>query len=161
MIFHPHVITLGKCYTMPFFDGLQPDGTIIVNAEGDLGISAEDLTKLATLKVRLYSIPATAVAAEVAGTELATNMAMLGALVGVTEIVSFASLREAVLERFGGAKFVASGTTAALDNVLAAKFTKMAQLVDKNMAVMEAAAKAVQEHSLAAPGRNEPNVCCR
>lgn len=22
MIFHPHVITLGKCYTMPFFDGL-------------------------------------------------------------------------------------------------------------------------------------------
>ncbi|HCC33047.1 MAG TPA: ferredoxin oxidoreductase [Clostridiales bacterium] len=161
MIFHPHVITLGKCYTMPFFDGLQPEGIIIVNAEGELGIGREDLDKLAALGARLYSIPATAVAVEVAETELATNMAMLGALIGVTRIVTFASLREAVLERFGGAKFVASGTTAALDNVLAAKFTKMAQLVDKNMAVMEAAAEAVQEHSLAAPRKGGCHVCGR
>ncbi|GFP32504.1 pyruvate ferredoxin oxidoreductase gamma subunit [Candidatus Hakubella thermalkaliphila] len=32
MIFHPHVITLGKCYTMPFFDGLQPEGILIINS---------------------------------------------------------------------------------------------------------------------------------
>jgi pyruvate ferredoxin oxidoreductase gamma subunit len=161
MIFHPHVITLGKCYTMPFFDGLQPEGTIIVNTDGELGIGREDLEKLSALGARLYSIPATAIAVRVAETELATNMAMLGALIGIARIVTFGSLREAVLERFGGAKFVASGTTAALDNVLAAKFTKMDQLVDRNMQVMEAAAEAVQEHSITALRGDGCHVCGR
>jgi pyruvate ferredoxin oxidoreductase gamma subunit len=151
MIFHPHVITLGKCYTMPFYEGLRSGGTIIVNSPGDPDLSREDLARLAGLEARLFSLPATAIAMEVGGTELATNMAMLGALASVTGLVSLASLGEAVAERFGGGRLVASGTTAALDDALAAKFAKVSLLVEKNMAVMEAAARSVEERPVVQP----------
>lgn len=145
MIFHPHVITMGKCYTMPFFDGLQENGIILVNADTFPEISADDLDKLKRLNAKLYYLPATQVAVEVGGTELATNMAMLGALLGVTKLVSMESLKQSLAERFGGGKFVASGTTAALDDALKSKYEKVSQLIDQNMAVVEAAGAAVRE----------------
>jgi pyruvate ferredoxin oxidoreductase gamma subunit len=146
MIFHPHVITLGKCYTMPFFDGLQQEGILLINAEQPLNLSNKELANLAALKARIYYLPATQVALETSGTELATNMAMLGGLLGVTELVSGKALRESLAERFGGGKFVASGTTAALDDVLKSKFAQLEQLLEKNMEVVESGRKSVREY---------------
>jgi pyruvate ferredoxin oxidoreductase gamma subunit len=148
MIFHPHVITLGKCYTMPFFEGLQPKGKIIINAPEPLLLDENERKRLACLEAQLFYIPATRVATEVAGTELSTNIAMLGALLGVTDLVSRKALDESLAERFGGGKFVASGTTAALDEVLKSKFAKLAQLMEKNMAVVEQAKGSVQAYAI-------------
>jgi len=148
MIFHPHVITMGKCYTMPFFDGLQQEGILLINAEQPLSLSSKELAKLAGLKASIYYLPATQVALETGGTELATNMAMLGGLLGVTELVSREALRESLAERFGGGKFVASGTTAALDDVLKSKFAQLEQLLEKNMEVVESGRKSVREYRI-------------
>lgn len=148
MIFHPHVITMGKCYTMPFFEGLQQDGLILVNADVFPEISADDCAKLAKLNAKLYHLPATQVALEVGGTELATNMAMLGALLSITKLVSVDALKESLAERFGGGKFVASGTTAALDDVLKSKYEKVSQLIEQNMAVVEAAGASLREFAV-------------
>ena len=145
MIFHPHVITLGKCYTMPFFDGLQKDGIIIVNSEEPLPLRNDDLAKLRELKARLFYISATQLAIDVGGTDLSTNMSMLGALLGVTKVVSSDALREALAERFGGGQFVASATTAALDDALKGKYAKVSQLIEKNMEVVSQAGKFVTE----------------
>jgi pyruvate ferredoxin oxidoreductase gamma subunit len=146
MIFHPHVITLGKCYTMPFYDGLKNGGILIVNAEAPLDLSDEDKRNLSTLKAKLFYIPATSIAIDIAKTELSTNMAMLGALVGVTEIVSLKALQESLEERFGKKKFVASATTAALDDTVKSKFAKISQLIERNMEVVEKAGEVVKEY---------------
>lgn len=145
MIFHPHVITMGKCYTMPFFDGLQENGIILANTDEFPKLADDDLAKLIRLNAKFYYFNATQVALEVGGTELATNMAMLGGLLRVKPLVSSDSLKDALAERFGGGKFVASGTTAALDDMLKSKYEKVSQLIDKNMEVVEAAGSAVKE----------------
>ncbi|MDR5659167.1 2-oxoacid:acceptor oxidoreductase family protein [Serpentinicella sp. ANB-PHB4] len=145
MIFHPDVITKGKCYTMPFFDGLKPNGKIIINSDTPLKLSQEEMRTLDKLNVKIFYVPATKVATEVGGTELSTNMAMLGGLMKTTNLVSYESLRVAIEDRFDGGSFVASGSTAALDDVLKSKYNKVAQLVEKNMNVMEEAAAAVNE----------------
>jgi pyruvate ferredoxin oxidoreductase gamma subunit len=145
MIFHPHVITMGKCYTMPFFDGLQQAGILLINAEQTLSLGSKELMKLNALQARIYYLPATQAALETGGTELATNMAMLGGLLGITELVSREALRESLAERFGGGKFVASGTTAALDDVLKSKFAQFDQLLEKNMEVVESGRRSVWE----------------
>jgi len=162
MIFHPHVITLGKCYTMPFFDGLQPGGKVLVNADAPLALSEEELEKLAGLKAKLFYIAATRIAAEVGGTELSTNMSMLGGLMGIADLVSYDALRDSIQERFSGGKFVASGTTAALDDVLKSKYEKVAQLVEKNVEVIEKAASSVKEYDLNIrhEGRGGSNRVC-
>jgi len=92
MIFHPDVITLGKCYTMPFYDGLQPGGKIIINADAPLKLHDDDLEKLAQLRAEVFYLPATRIAILVGGTILSTNMAMLGGLIGTTDLVSMESL---------------------------------------------------------------------
>ena len=164
MIYHPHVITMGKCYTMPFFDGLQPGGKVLINADTALEFGGEDLAELARLNAKIYFIPATQIAIEVGGTELSTNMAMLGGLMGIADLVSPEALRESIKERFGGGKFVASGTTAALDDVLKSKYAKIAQLVEKNMEVIEKAIGGVKEHAYnnksGGWGENNNRVCC-
>ncbi len=164
MVFHPHVITLGKCYTMPFFDGLQENGIIIVNSESPLPLKSDDVQKLLDINAKLYYVPATEVAQQVGGTELSTNMAMLGALLGITQLVSLDILREAIAERFGGGKFIASGTTAVLDDALKGKFEKITQLVEKNLEVVEAAIKGTTEFDLKGFINNsegaQKNVCC-
>ncbi len=149
MIFHPHVITLGKCYTMPFFDGLQPGGSLLINADAPLAIADEELRRLAGLKAKIYYVPATKVAMDVAGSELSTNIAMLGGLYGIQKLTSLDALRESMLERFGGGKFVASGTTAALDDAVKGKFAKVSQMIEKNMEVIAAAEASLTEFPLA------------
>lgn len=148
MIFHPHVITLGKCYTMPFYDGLQKDGIVIINSDEPLNLRKDDLEMLAALNARLFHIPATQLAIDVGGTELSTNMSMLGGLLGVSQIVSRDALQESLAERFGGGKFVASATTAALDDALKSKYDKVAQLIEKNMEVVDEASKIVRAYQL-------------
>ena len=163
MIFHPDVITLGKCYTMPFFDGLQPEGKVLINADTPLELTRDDMEKLAQLNAQIFYIPATRIAIEVGGTELSTNMAMLGGLMGIADLVSFEAIRESIQERFGGGKFVASGTTAALDDVLKSKYEKVAQLVEKSTEVIEKAAVAVKRddfNSQTEVGREHNSVCC-
>lgn len=136
MVFHPEVITKGKCYTMPFYQGLQPNGWLIINANSPL-LSENDARSLAELDIKIIYLPATQIARDVAGTELATNMVLLGGLVGVTDIVTLGSLEKAIGERFGGRKFIASATTAALDDVLKRKYAKVQELIDKNMAAVK------------------------
>jgi pyruvate ferredoxin oxidoreductase gamma subunit len=132
MVFHPEVITKGKCYTMPFYEGLRRNGWLIINSESPL-LSERDARSIAKLNVRVFYIPASQIALDVAGTELATNMALLGGLVGATEIVSLEGLEKAIAQRFGGGKFIASATTAALDDILKKKYAKTQELLDKNM----------------------------
>lgn len=148
MIFHPHVITMGKCYTMPFFEGLQKNGTIIINSEEELTIKDSEMKKLNELNAKLYYLSATAIASSVGGTELSTNMAMIGGLMGVTTLINNDSLEQALTERFSGGKFVASGTTAALDDVMKSKFEKVNQLIEKNMEVTKAAMSSIQEYEI-------------
>lgn len=148
VVFHPHVITLGKSYTMPFYYGLRDEGLLIINAEEPLNLSEEDKNNLIRLKVRLFYVSATSLALEIAKTELSTNMAMLGALVGVTKIVSFKSLQDSLQERFSEKKFVASATTAALDDTMKSKFAKISQLIEKNMEVIRKTSECVKEYWL-------------
>ena len=136
MVFHPEVITKGKCYTMPFYHGLRPNGWLIINADSPL-LSENDARSLAELDIKVIYLPATQIAQDVAGTELATNMVLLGGLVGITDIVTLGSLEKAIGERFGGRKFIASATTAALDDVLKRKYAKVQELIDKNMAAVK------------------------
>ena len=72
---------------------------------------------------------------------------MLGGLLGVTNIVSCDAIKNALEERFGGGKFVASGTTAALDDAIKGRFSKVAQLVEKNMEVVEQSRNAAIEYT--------------
>ncbi len=144
MVFHPEVITKGKCYTMPFYHGLRPNGWLIINADSRL-LSEKDTHRLAELDTKIVYIPAYQIAQDVAGTELATNMALLGGLVGVTDIVTLEGLEEAIGERFGG-KFIASATTAALDDVLKRKYAKIQELLDKNMAAIKTTYELVRQN---------------
>jgi pyruvate ferredoxin oxidoreductase gamma subunit len=131
MVFHPQVITLQKSYTAPFYSGIKKGGLVIINSNAEL-LSDEDKKYLADLNVAVYTFDATAIALEVAGTELASNMALIGAVTGITKVVTLEALDGALQERFGK-KFVASGGTASLDEAIKKKFAKKEQLLQKNM----------------------------
>jgi pyruvate ferredoxin oxidoreductase gamma subunit len=146
MIFHPHVITMGKCYTMPFFDGLQPKGIILINSEEAISFEQGYIDQLMELKAEVFYIPATKTALEVGGTELSTNIAMLGGLLFITRMVNEGSLEKALVERFSGEKFVASATTRALDDAVKGKYDKVSVLIEKNMAVIRAAGTTVWQY---------------
>lgn len=130
MVFHPQVITLQKSYTAPFYSGIKKNGVLIINSNGDL-LTDEDREFLGSLNVSVYTFDGTNLALEVAGTELSTNMAMIGAVAGITNVVSLEGLDGALQERFGK-KFVASGGTASLDEAIKKKFAKKEQLLAKN-----------------------------
>lgn len=147
MIFHPHVITMGKCYTMPFFEGVQKGGKLLINSESPLDLSREELDQLAAQEVDIHYISATQLALDMAGTELSTNIAMLGALYGIRELTSYEALEASMLERFGGGKFIASATTASLDDAVKDKFDKVSQMIEKNMEVVRHAAQAVSSYT--------------
>ena len=132
MVFHPQVITYGKCYTMPFYSGIKKGGLLIINSDTPLPLLDDDLKFLDSLNVPIFYVPATTLAIEVAGTELASNMGMLGALMGATKLVSMESMEAALQDRFGK-KYVASGGTATLDEAIKKKFAKKEQLLQKNM----------------------------
>lgn len=132
MVFHPQVITLGKCYTMPFYSGIKAGGVLIINSDEPIPLSDDDVHFLEKLNVPVFTVAATTLAVEIAGTELATNMGMLGALMGATKIVGMEAMEAALQDRFGK-KYVASGGTATLDEAIKKKFAKKEQLLAKNM----------------------------
>lgn len=140
MIYHPQVITHGKSYTMPFYSGLKENGMVIINTDRDI-LTDEDWKHLEELDTKVIMFPATTIALELAGTELATNMAMIGLFFGITRLVTEEDIEKAVRERFLGNTFVASGGTAALDSAIEKKFKKKAELLEKNMMVIKEAFK--------------------
>ena len=131
MVYHPQVITMGKSYTMPFYSGIKDGGLIIINDDIEL-LTEEEKEDLAKKKITVYYVPATKIALELAGTELATNMGMLGALAGLTHAVTMDGLDKALKDRFGK-KYVASGGTATLDEAIKKKFAKKEMLLQKNL----------------------------
>ena len=135
LIYHSQVITHGKSYTMPFYTGLKPNSLIIINTDHDV-LEPEDIKVLSDLNAKVVQFDATKLALDVAGTELATNMAMMGMLLGLTKLVTEENIEAAVRERFLGTSFVASGGTAALDSAIEKKFKKKEQLLAKNMEVI-------------------------
>lgn len=128
-VFHPQVITMGKSYTMPFYSGIKEEGVVIINSDIPL-LSKEDVQRLKDLNVAVFYIAGTQIALEVAGTELSTNMTMIGSVAGITKCVTLNSLDLALQERFGK-KFVASGGTATLDEAIKKKFAKKEHLLKK------------------------------
>lgn len=143
MIYHSQVITHGKSYTMPFYTGLKPNGVVIINSEEDV-LGKEDWDVLNKLNTTVIIHDCTKMAKDIAGTELATNMAMMGILLGVTNLVTMDNIEKAVKERFLGKSFVASGGTASLDSAIEKKFKKKEQLLAKNMDVITQAVELVK-----------------
>ncbi|MFN7065334.1 MAG: 2-oxoacid:acceptor oxidoreductase family protein [Aquificaceae bacterium] len=144
MIYHPQVITHGKSYTMPFYSGLKEKGLVIINTDVDI-IPPEDWAILRELDTRVHMFPATKIALDIAGTELATNMAMIGLFFGITRLVGFEHIEQAVRERFLGNTFVASGGTTALDSAIEKKFKKKMELLEKNMQVIRESFRIAEE----------------
>ena len=139
MIFHPQCITHGKSYTNPFYFGLKKDGVVLINSDGPMTFEKEHDEELKGLNAKIYFLPATKLSLEVAGIDLATNMAMVGAVGAITGLTNMEALETAVKDRFLGKGFVVSGGTAALDSVVERKFKKKAELIGKNLAVVKAA----------------------
>ena len=135
LIYHSQVITHGKSYTMPFYTGLKPNSLVIINTDRDV-LLEEDIKALKAQNAKVVQFDATKLALDIAGTELATNMAMMGMLLGLTKLVNEDHIEAAVKERFLGTSFVASGGTAALDSAIEKKFKKKEQLLAKNMEVI-------------------------
>lgn len=135
LIYHSQVVTHGKSYTMPFYTGLKKNSLVIINTDRDV-LEPEDIKVLKNLNAKIVQFDATKLALEIAGTELATNMAMMGMLLGITKLVTEDNIEKAVRERFLGTSFVASGGTASLDSAIEKKFKKKEQLLAKNMEVI-------------------------
>ena len=131
MVFHAQVITMQKSYTAPFYSGLKDGGLIIINTTADL-LTQADHERLDAKKVTVYNVDATSMALEIGGTELSTNMAMIGACAGVTNVVTLEGLDAAIKDRFGK-KYVASGGTASLDQAITKKYAKKEMLLKKNI----------------------------
>jgi pyruvate ferredoxin oxidoreductase gamma subunit len=116
---------------------------VIINSDVSL-LSDEDIQRLNDLNVSLFYIAGTQIALEVAGTELSTNMTMIGSVAGITKCVSMEALDLALQERFGK-KFVASGGTATLDEAIKKKFAKKEMLLAKNLATVKRAYEIASE----------------
>lgn len=138
MIFHSQVITHGKSYTMPFYQGLKQDGVIMINSDRPIDFTDEDIEEMEKLNARIRYLPASKMAMDIAKTELATNMAMVGGMLGMIKIVGTESIKESVIDRFTGG-IVTSGGTASLDSAIEKKFKKKMDLIDANMEVVMAA----------------------
>ncbi len=151
IIFHPQVITHGKSYTNPFYYGLKDDGVALINNEGPMKLDKDQARELEERRARLYYLPATRISLDVAGMDLATNMALMGAIGCITGLTNMEALTQAVKDRFLGKGFVVSGGTAALDSVVERKFKKKQELIDKNVAVMQAAWDYAEQQGWKAP----------
>ncbi len=139
VIFHSQVITHGKSYTMPFYTGLKRHGAVLINTEEPIKLIPEEQKELDDLDAHVYNIPASKMALEVGQTELATNMAMVGAVTALIGMPSLEAISQSIKERFVGKGIVTSGGTASLDSVIEKKFAKKAELVSKNQDVAKAA----------------------
>ena len=137
MIYHPQVITMGKSYTMPFYAGIKENGLVIINSDTDL-LTDVDKKFLDSMNVKVLTRDFTKFAIDIAGTELATNMAMLGALFGALGVIDKPAIEEGIKDRFLK-KYTASGGTATLDSVIEKKFKKKMDLIEKNLETASAA----------------------
>jgi len=135
MVFHPQVITMQKSYTAPFYSGIKEGGLIIINTNVDL-LTKEDHEYLEGLNISVFECDATHLALEIGGTELSTNMAMIGACAGITKVVDLPALDKALQDRFGK-KYIASGGTATLDEAIKKKYAKKEQLLEANNNTMK------------------------
>jgi len=151
MIYHSQVVTHGKSYTMPFYTGLKPNSLIIINSEFNV-LDEDDKKVLQDLNTKVVQFDATKLAQKIAGTELATNMAMMGMLLGLTKLVTTENIEAAVKERFLGTSFVSSGGTAMLDSAIEKKFKKKEELLQKNMDVINWTFEMSNKVDLAAGG---------
>jgi pyruvate ferredoxin oxidoreductase gamma subunit len=152
IIFHPQVITHGKSYTMPFYFGLKEDGIVLINHDGPMKLEPDHQRELQERRAKLYYLPATKISLEVSGMDLATNMALVGAIGAITGLTNLQAMEQAVRDRFLGKGFVVSGGTASLDSVVERKFKKKQELIEKNMAVIRAAWNYTVDRGWAAPG---------
>ena len=139
MIFHAQVITLGKSYTMPFYSGLKKGGIIIINSRTPIPFTPDEEKELEENGAQICYLPATEMANDLAKTELATNMAMCGAISGLFGLPDLKSLEESVKDRFIGKGIVVSGGTAALDSAIERKFAKKQKLLEANVRTLTAA----------------------
>lgn len=146
IIFHPQVITHGKSYTMPFYFGLKENGVCLINHDGPMKLHNDHQRELDERRANVYYLPATRISLEVSGMDLATNMALMGAIGCITGLTNLEALGRAVRDRFLGKGFVVSGGTAALDSVVERKFKKKQDLIDKNIAVVKAGWVYAEEH---------------
>ena len=137
MVYHPQVITMGKSYTMPFYSGIKENGLVLINSDHEL-VTDSDRKFLESKNVKVLTRDFTKFAVEIAGTELATNMAMLGALFGALGTVGKPAIEEGIKDRFLK-KYVASGGTASLDSVIEKKFKKKLDLIQSNLDTASAA----------------------
>ncbi len=135
MVFHPQVITMQKSYTAPFYSGIKEGGVVIINTNVDL-LTKEDHEYMENLNVSVFNCDATHLALEIGGTELSTNMAMIGACAGITKVVDLPALDKALQDRFGK-KYIASGGTATLDEAIKKKYAKKEQLLEANNNTMK------------------------
>ncbi len=155
IIFHPQVITHGKSYTMPFYFGLKQNGVLLINHDGPMKLPPQETNELKERNAKLYYIPATKLSLKVAGLDLATNMALMGAIGAITRLTTLEALGEAVKDRFLGKGFVVSGGTAALDSVVERKFKQKQELIEKNIAVIKAGWDYAEEHGWGVEERAE------
>jgi len=137
-VFHPQVITHGKSYTNPFHYGIKDKGIILVNNKEPIQLPPGEEKSLDEKGVKTFTFPATLLAIDTAGTDLATNMAIVGALGAITKLTDLDGIEKAVKERFLGKGFVVSGGTAALDSVVERKFKHKQELMEKNMDTVKA-----------------------
>lgn len=146
MIFSEQVITLGKSYTMPFYTGLKDNGVVLINNTKPINFVPDETRELKDKGARIYYIPATQMANEVAKTDLATNMCMCGAIAAILGMPDTDSLKASVKDRFIGKGIVVSGGTAALDSVIEKKFAKKAKLLQANTDALMAAYQYAIDH---------------
>jgi len=92
-IYHPDIVVVMDPTLIGIVDftrGLKPEGKVIINtSHKEVKCAGEPMC-----------IDAEAIAMRIIGKPF-VNMVMLGALAGITEIVSMKSLKEAIAERFG------------------------------------------------------------
>jgi len=77
-------------------EGLKPDGVLIVNTAK----SVKEIRDIVKFTGRIATVDATGIAWKELGVPI-TNTTMLGALVGVTKVVKFDSLKGPIDHRFG------------------------------------------------------------
>lgn len=83
--------------TVNVFEGIKAGGMVVLNSEKPEAVKVPAGARGAVLK----AVPGTRIAMEVIGRPI-PNMVMLGAFAGTTGLVTLASLKAAVKERFGG-----------------------------------------------------------
>lgn len=98
-VYNPDIVavldpTLMK--TVPIVDGLNEEGTIIINSKDG---PSELRNTLKTDRGKLWTVPATDIAIKILGRPI-TNTAMLGAVARATAIVKLESMEKIVKKRF-------------------------------------------------------------